>query len=824
MMDLMLLKTARQLAGLRDLKCSDFIPWTHLVNRSTFVTKNGAMGSVISVKGLAFEVSDEQKLSENHQQLSRFIQSLSEQCAVYVTYHRHKQNTYPRGEFPEGLARDFNEVYKNKFQHKSLYTNDLYITLMVKGTSDGGLKGGAWFKKYFHKANTDALARFQEKQLELLNQVVREAMESLADYSPVLLGDAQPEAGISSNLLGFLGLLVNGHYRPLAYPLMNLSQYLPERRVSIRHNVLEWQGATKEDNSFAALLSIKQYGHETHTKGLRKLLSADFEFISTHSFCRLPNDKIIDRMKVQLNHLSDVDKEGTSLMDDLREAMDGVRSEYVSFGSHHHTLLVMGDTLKELNEAVSKATDLYRRAELVVVRESLNLEAGFFAQMPGNFGFIARSAPVSNDNFVDFAPLHNYHHGYIEGNHLGSALIQVESQGLTPLYLNLHDKRFGANKENPSSGHTVMVAPPGTGKTTLLCALDLMMKKYPLVSDNLIQEEKSSKFIFFDRDFGCEIYIRSMGGFYTAIQPSHPTGFNPLQLDDTPENRAFLKQWFASLLSSEILPAETMNQIETLIHRNYSLPREGRYLSSIASFLPVDFAYKENLKPWLRSRDGLSPDGDLSYIFDNPQDTLDFEQLTIAGFDMTHLLSPDNMFIVTPVLAYLFHRIELIMDGRLIGINIDEAWQALDTPRFAKKLKNIILTWRKMNVYLVFITQLIGNILSSSLADELIKGTATHIFLANSKADFNEHVKGASLSEAEFNFIKKTGKASRRFLFKQENESAIGRLNLEGMEDFIRIFSGNKANNEICQSIREKIGNDPKDWLPLFLNYFKEAA
>ena len=824
MIDLMLLKTAKQLSGLRDLKCADFIPWTHLVNSTTFATKNGAIGAVIAVKGLAFEVSDESALSENHQQLSRFIQSLSEQCAVYVTTHRHKQNTYPRGEFPEGLARDFNTAYKKKFEHKALYTNDHYITLMVKGSGDGGLKGGTWIKKYFHKANSDALNRFQEKQLELLNQVAREAMASLIDYSPQLLGDAHVEAGISSNLLGFLGLLVNGCSRPLAYPLIDLCQYLPERRVSIRHNVLEWQGATRDDNSFGALLSIKQYGHETHTKGLRKLLSADFEFISTHSFCRLPNDKIIERMKVQLKHLGDVDKDGTSLMDDLVDAIDGVRSEYVSFGSHHHTLLVMGESLKALNEAVSKATDLYRRAELVVVRESLNLEAGFFAQMPGNFGFIARSAPISNDNFVDFAPLHNYHHGYMDCNHLGSALIQVESQGLTPLYLNIHEKSFGANKENPASGHTIMVAPPSSGKTTLLCALDLMMKKYPLLDDHDHSEEKPSKFIFFDRDYGCEIYIRAMGGLYTDINPGHATGFNPLQLEDTPKNRTFLQQWFASLLSTDILPAETTNQIEALIHRNYTLPRESRCLSAIAPFLPVNFAYKENLKPWLRSPDGRSPDGALSYIFDNPHDTLDFDTLTIAGFDLTHLLSPENMATATPVLAYLFHRIESIMDGRLIGISIDEAWQALDTPRFVKKLKNIILTWRKLNVYLIFITQLIGNILNSSLASELIKGTATHIFLANAKADFDEHVKGASLSEAEYQFIKKTGKASRRFLFKQENESAIGRLNLEGMEDFIRIFSGNKANNELCQSIRAKVGDNPRDWLPLFLEHFKEAA
>lgn len=820
-MSFVLLKTARQLAALRDVKCSAFIPWTHLINTTTFMTKDGAMGSVIKLNGLAFEVADESHLSESYRQLSRFIQSLSENIAVYVTTHRYKQTAYPEGEFPEGFAQDFNTAYQKKLKHKALYANDLYLTLLIKGVGQGGLKGASFIKKYLHQANQQALKQFQEKQSEQLAQVVREALALLSPYTPELLGEASGEPLKSSHLLGFLGLLVNGRERPLAYPLMDLCQYLPERRVSMRHNLLEWQGTESDDHTFAALLSVKQYGHETNTRGLIPLLSADFGYISTHSFCRVRNDGAIDRMKKVRSQLDDVDPEGSSLRDGLTQAIDGVRSEYVSFGKHHHSLLVMGDSVKALNEAVAKATDIYRKAELIVVRETLNLEPGFFAQMPGNFGFIARAATISNENFVDFVPLYNYHHGYINGNHLGSALMQVESQGRTPLYLNFHDKRFGANKDNPCLGHTLIIAPPSAGKTTLLCAMDAMMKKYPLIK----KTDDEPKYFFFDRDKGCEIYIRAMKGFYTEIEAGIPTGFNPLQLPDTPINRAFLKHWLSSLISMQALSAEDEKEISTLVERNYTLDQKDRRLSVIVPFLKADFPHKLELYKWIKSPDGIAADGELAYLFDNDVDTLNFDKVSLAGFDLTHLLAPNNKAIVTPVLAYLFHRIEAVMNGRLIGVYLDEAWQALNNPHFVEKLGNVIASWRKLNAYAVFITQFLSNILDSPLRGAMLNGgIATKIFLANSDGLHKDYVDGASLSEKEFEFIKTTGKASQRFLFKQEGESAVGRLNLEGLTDFLRVFSGNKKSTEVCQTIRQQVGDDPRDWLPLFFQHFKEVA
>ena len=177
-----------------------------------------------------------------------------------------------------------------------------------------------------------------------------------------------------------------------------------------------------------------------------------------------------------------------------------------------------------------------------------------------------------------------------------------------------------------------MIGPSGSGKTLLLVFLCSQARKY------------NPRIIYFDKDRGAEIYIRASGGDYCIISPEHKTGFNPLRLDDTPENRAFLNDWLAMLLTSsgEELESKDKKRIEGAIAGNYSLSKEHRGLSHIAPFLGAGGvgALADRLRPWYGK-------GRFSYLFDNENDTLDFNNLTV-GFDLTHLL--DDEAVRAPVI------------------------------------------------------------------------------------------------------------------------------------------------------------------------------
>ncbi len=783
----------------REIGVSKYCPWSHLVSSSVFATYDGALGSVISLKGLAFEVSGENELLHYQEVLSRFWQHLPESIAVYVTVHREKREAYPVGEFPEGLSADFNRDYKNRFAHKSMYVNNLYITLMSKADFDG-IPQVAFLKKLFSKKNSEAQKYAERKAHQQLMQVVHEALSALHDFTPTLLGAGESAAvSKSSALLSFLHLLVSGEKREIVYPnpFTALNRYLPAKRISFGWDTIEFTGNHHNDRRFAAIMGVKAYQNMSETLGADKMLTADFSFISTHSFLRQPKDDVINEMNIRLNHLMDADDAAISQREDLEKARDGVASGLVGFGLHQHTLLIFADDPRSLEHHIAKASQWSSQAGLILIRESKFIRPLFFSQLPGNFKDCRRAVLLSSENFAGYAPLHNYHIGYKDENHLGSAVMMMESSGKTPVYFNWHKR---SSLDNPGLGHTLILGPSGGGKTVLLSALETMTRKY------------RHRSILFDRDRGCEIFIRASGGFYSVIEPGVPTGFNPLQLEDTPANRQFLIYWFSSLLVGQgnLSPAAKV-EVTNVINANYTLDKDKRRLSIIAQFLPADFPYHDNLSPWLEG-------GELAYLFDNPKDNLNLSRNTITGFDMTNLIGEGENDYSGSVFSYLFYRQQLSLDGTLTMCHMEESHQVLEHPFWVAWLKKKIPSYRKKNFAIVLSTQAPENILNSPLRPYLMSNTATFIFLPNSDAVYEVYVKGFNLTEGEYEWIKTIGDASHSFLFRQGSDVMPMKLNLTGCEKYLKIFSGNEASIQRAERLWNEVGYEPKNWLPLFMN------
>ena len=57
----------------------------------------------------------------------------------------------------------------------------------------------------------------------------------------------------------------------------------------------------------------------------------------------------------------------------------------------------------------------------------------------------------------------------------------------------------------------------------------------------------------------------------------------------------------------------------------------------------------------------------------------------------------------------------------------------------------------------------------------------------------------------------------RRFLVKQGHSSAICELDLAGLEDFVTVLSATTDNVALLDSVRERHGDDPFQWLPVLL-------
>jgi type IV secretion system protein VirB4 len=317
--------------------------------------------------------------------------------------------------------------------------------------------------------------------------------------------------------------------------------------------------------------------------------------------------------------------------------------------------------------------------------------------------------------------------------------------------------------------------------------------------------------VFFDKDRGAEIFLRAMGGRYDVIRPGTRTGFNPLQLPDTPGNRRFLQQWAAKLLTSngEVLSAEDSATISAAINANYDQTSNFRRLRYFRELFlggrrptPGDLASR--LNPWIG-------DGDRAWLFDNENDHLDLDT-RIVGFDMTHLL--EDPTVRTPTMMYLFHRVEERLNGQPSVIVIDEGWKALDDDVFVARIRDWEKTIRKRNGIVGFVTQSTGDALESRISSAVIEQSATQIFLPNPKAQEGEYCKGFGLSRHEFDLIRTLPDTSRCFLVKHGSESVVARLNLNGERDLLTVLSGRERTVRMLDDIRAEVGDNPEAWMP----------
>lgn len=193
----------------------------------------------------------------------------------------------------------------------------------------------------------------------------------------------------------------------------------------------------------------------------------------------------------------------------------------------------------------------------------------------------------------------------------------------------------------------------------------------------------------------------------------------------------------------------------------------------------------------------------LGWVFDNPVDTIDLEKANIIGFDYTDVI--DNPEIRVPVINYLLHRLEALIDGRPLIYVMDEFWKILDGGGALKEFaKNKQKTIRKQNGLGIFATQSPEDALASDISVALIEQTATLILLPNPNASREDYIDGLKLTDAEYQVVKSLDERSRCFLVKQGHAATVCQLNLRGMDGALAVISASTDNIDIMHRVLEE--------------------
>ncbi|QRM32747.1 VirB4 family type IV secretion/conjugal transfer ATPase [Microvirga sp. VF16] len=781
----------------REKTIAEMLPYLRHVDEQTIRTKDGMLMSFVKFDGFCFQTADQADINLKLEGRNTFVRALNDsRFAVYSHIIRREIQPTIDGRFSNPFCDLLNERYAASIRDQRMFVNDLYLTVIRKGFQ-GKVGMADKVMKGFRKAAGVSAAELDKEARKELAEAVNNLKQQSAPYGARVLSLVARNGSVYSEPCEFLAQILNGGVEiPMLLPRMGLDTYLPTRRITFGKRALEIRGPVTGENRYGGMVSIREYPSYTGPGMLDGLLKIKGEFIVSQSFAIQDRAPVLAQIGKVQRQIAASDEGGTEVEGIISVARDELVSGRAVFGEHHLTVMCLGNTLAEMERCVQDTTNELQKLGMTVVREDMNAEPCFWAQMPGNFPYIARRALITSRNFTAFTSLHNFALGRRDGNRWGPAIALLQTTSSTPYYFNFHRRQVG---------NFTVVGPTGSGKTV---ALSFLMAQ-------AMRVQPQPRCAYFDKDRGAEVFIRAMGGSYEVLEPGIPTGFNPLQQEDTPSNREFVKNLLRFMVrpaDNRDLSAEQEKIIEGAVDQIFEVPAADRRLQDVTSVLRGrERAGHDDLasrfEVWLNAR---------GWLFNNPVDSWSLGN-GISGFDMTKILDDDDLR--TAALGYIFHRIEGAMDGNPMMLFIDEGWKILRDQKFSAFLNDKLKTIRKLNGIVGFGTQSAKDIVSADIAHTLLEQTPTNLFFPNPKADEASYVGGFKLSQREFEWVRTTEPEQRQFLIKHDLDSVIARLDLSHMLDLVKVLSGNKETVEECEELRKQYGDDPAAWLPHFCGW-----
>lgn len=793
------LPSARRAA--REVPARTHIPFVRFLPDGTFTTRNGDLVAVLELDGFIHETADRASVKAANEALARLAAGFEDNRTAFYSHIIRTRislsETLPpvSGSF---FSEKLDHHYRAQLDRDETFQLRHFLTVVRRPYSSGKRLIDAGLRSLRATASDPANTATRAKNREALHMAAEQAVRDLSVFGSRRLGGSPADR---SRTLSLLSMLQSGIWQAAPAVWTHLADAVPNGRITFRRNHVESLSPGGDMDRYATVFAINAYPEKSKTYMFDDLLGERCEFIATQCFA--PLDRVSGGTKIRdaKQGMKDAGDEAESLQKDLKEAQDAVASRAMSVGRHHFTVAVLGETRAEMEEAATRLNSTLTGAGLRTRREDIGLEAAWWAQLPGNFAYQARSRKrfVSDRNFADFANLHSWPTGSREKLRWGGPVAAFRTLGSTPYWFSFH--REGSDKSK-GPGTTAVFGSTGEGKTLLMNFLVSSCYRLP----------EPPHVIAFDKDRGSETFMRALAGTYLELKPGMNLGFNPFAVATDEAGIEWMEGFIHRLTGAEKLTPEQERRIATGLRRLASGDPSLRTFSDFATTLrSVDDAdapvqLLDALSKWFGT-------GSRAWLFDNAQDSFSLDQ-AVTAFDMTALLKASDIRL--PLLDYLFYRIERkLAEGKPLIIMIDEAWALFDDPKFGPRIQDWIKTIRKLDGILVFMTQEASDAAKSSICDTLIQSTENRIFFANPKADRKTYVDAFRLTETEFEATSSMPPKSRLALISDGSGSAVVSTRLDLPEPFYKVLSATGDSLAEMDQLRAELGED--SWLEAFM-------
>ena len=785
----------------------DFIPYACYIDKETILTKNSDLlitfkiPSFISnnAKVELFDIRENLRLT-----LEEFYKN--QNISIYFNTIRKKADIIPMGKEEGYLSKRVGEIWNKQNNWYNQFVNEIYITVIISPDYNDNLFNPVFF---LTSLTQTGISSAYSKKISQANKVLKKFastfLERMGQYDMRMLTMEEEEDGvIYSEHMRFFSLLINLEkaYFPITYN--SISDIIRTKKMAYGSDMVEVD--RNGDKKFASVVTLKSFQNLTLSQA-DKILQLPIELIITETASFVDN-KFVSSLYEEQKHIvslsEDVDFAYISGLDDLVSYNTGKATNYCIGQT---SIMVINKNKNDLNSDVKQLYKAMNSIGVVGVKETVYLPTLFWSQLPANFRYLKRLNITPTNKLGTYVSLFNFPTGKLKYNYWGNAITIIPTALNTPYFFNFHNRNIG---------NTVIVGLEDTGKTTIMNFL-------------LSRTSKISPRIFYiDTMRSSEVFINAMGGKYYKINPrvSEDEQFkmNPFMIENTPENEKFLYDFIINLVDFQDDGFIEMGQTETqlklqyqyipdIIKKIFELEPAERTLEKVVSLFNNENTnlIHNKMSIWYRKQQ-------ISFIFNHETNTKIESRIT--GISLKTVINNQN--ILTPIVSYLFHIIDELLDGEPFILAIDNAWKIIDNEYIAPIFFKMLDGFPDKNGLIIVTTDGESKLSESVINDSIVKYFATEIYLANPKISTYQR-RVFSLQDEESRILSLMKTDDRNFLLKCINDVVISSINLKDFGYYKDIFSNNNVSINAMKKAKETAeSTEPEKWIPIFLKLLEE--
>lgn len=737
------------------------------------VTKNENFVSIFEITGISYNALNEEKMVELLELRNIFINSINSLFNISIFQDRdsndiskskiknHKLNSY---------TNELLEIYNNNLSN-TIYENKFYICLC---TNRRNLKNFLDLQK--DKMTTSSSENnFNLALNERLNKVASNVLSQLNDYNIRRLK--------SDEVLNFYASYCNMRKTKVNSKLGLLRDNYINSNLKFEKDYFIHED---DEKRYSRFISVKAYDtNEIDSNLTKELLSINSKLMICENITSLSKDKALTKMKKYINTSSDI------VRDELEILRELIKTDRETLLYYSLSILITTTDLKELKELTKHIEVLFSKYGIKTVIENkfVNLKTLYFSFFPGRENLNTRKRLQTSSSISILNSFEQDIKGRDKcsfGNDFVTYFRTLNNQ--------LFKFNFHINTRKKGLGHTLVIAPTESGKTTLMSFLMVCLSiKFDI------------NILAFDKRHGMYNFCNFFDGSYQDLNEEFT--LNPFSLTETEENIKFLISFLKNMGEIKSEDSELILAIENAVRSTYRHKNniDIKFEDFVNNLEKIE-GLEEKFKPFLGG------------IFDNEKCSLNFERkITILGMD-TILKDKKLAFLVSLYSSHKLQSLSLEQDKDFF-VFWDELKDYLTNSDSAEIILEQKLEVRKTGGVITEAVQNLDFFDILENKDSYLENIGHFIiFPTKSPKVLKKLEEELDLSQKELDFLSSSDlKINHEVLLKNRvtAESIYLNIDLSSLEKYLKVFNSDSSEVKRMQKLKQ---SNPENWREEFLN------